>query len=162
MQLLTKYVLINILGYKSIVRMKTRIIILIVLIISACKSDPKEDTIIIPKKTMQPVPKDSIYDMGRSLFLTNCAACHSTNMDKIMTGPALGGITKKREQDWLYAYVRNSAKMRKEGDSIALALRKEGWALMTAFPQLTDQDLGALFHFIEEKHKRGNGLRVID
>ena len=49
---------------------------------------------------------------GKSLFNTNCAACHQ--LDKKMTGPALRNVetrlseTAGLDRTWLYAWIRNS------------------------------------------------------
>ena len=54
----------------------------------------------------------------KSLFNTNCAACHK--LDKRMTGPALAGITDHRSREWLQKWIRNSAGLIKSGDKDAL------------------------------------------
>ena len=71
----------------------------------------------------------------------------------VMTAPALGGVTKRRNKRWLYNYTRGSIDMFKKGDSIAIVLRNQGWALMNSFPQLTDTDLDALYYYIEKRYE---------
>ncbi|MDC7997778.1 c-type cytochrome [Gilvibacter sediminis] len=94
----------------------------------------------------------SLYKQGKQLFEKNCQACHYIGMDKVATAPALGGITTRRDQDWLYAYTRDSQKMSREGDSIALQLRSENWGAMFSFPNLTDDDLKAIYTFVEARY----------
>ncbi|WP_422107787.1 c-type cytochrome [Winogradskyella sp.] len=89
------------------------------------------------------------FEKGKALFEKNCVACHYIGMDKIATAPALGGITKRRDKEWLYDYTRNSIGMFKNGDSIAIELRNQGWALMNSFPNLTDKNLDNIYHFVE-------------
>ena len=49
-----------------------------------CKSDLKPEINVVGKK-IETSQKDEKYKNGRALFLINCASCHSTQMDKIMT-----------------------------------------------------------------------------
>ena len=83
---------------------------------------------------------------GKSLFNANCAACHKLN--KKMTGPALANVEARLleeqglDREWLNAWIRNSAGMIASGDSYANAIYAEyNQAAMTAFPQLSDQDI---------------------
>ena len=83
---------------------------------------------------------------GKSLFNTNCAACH--NLDRKMTGPALRNIEARLADEqgldieWLRAWIRNSAGMVKSGDAYANQIYNEyNGTAMTAFPQLSDQDI---------------------
>jgi hypothetical protein len=97
---------------------------------------------------------DPIYKKGQNLFKRNCAACHSIDMVQIGTAPALGGITKLREKDWLYNYTRYSSKMFEQGDIIAKEIRsKKNWGLMTSFPSLTDASLDAIYYFVEKRYE---------
>ena len=83
---------------------------------------------------------------GKSLFNTNCAACHS--LDKKLTGPALRGVEARLSDEqgldraWINAWIRNSAAVVKSGDSYANKIYTEyNGAAMTAMPQLSDQDI---------------------
>ena len=77
---------------------------------------------------------------GEKLFKANCAACHK--LDKKLVGPALKGITDKREQDWLIAWIKDSPGMIKSGDKLAIQVYEENNKLpMTANPHLSDQDI---------------------
>lgn len=87
--------------------------------------------------------------LGEKLFINNCASCHGTLVSKL-TGPALGGVTRKRSKEWLYEFTRNSQKMIASGDADAVALWKE-WtpAVMNSFPDLTDEELSSIFGYID-------------
>ncbi len=77
---------------------------------------------------------------GEKLFKSTCAACHK--LDKKLVGPALQGITEKREQDWLIAWIKDSPGMIKSGDKLAIQVFEENNKLpMIANPQLSDQDI---------------------
>ncbi len=86
---------------------------------------------------------------GRALFNTHCAACH--HLDKKMTGPALRGMTERLDRDWLHKWIRNSAEMVKAGDAYAVKIFEEyNGSPMTAFPQLSDQDLDNILAYTAE------------
>lgn len=77
---------------------------------------------------------------GEKLFKSTCAACHK--LDKKLVGPALKGITEKREQDWLISWIKDSPGMIKSGDKLAIQVFEENNKLpMIANPQLSDQDV---------------------
>ena len=95
---------------------------------------------------------------GKSLFNANCAACHQ--LDKKMTGPALRNVEQRLsddeglDRDWIYAWVRNSAGLIKSGDAYANKVYNEfGGAAMTAFPQLSDDDLNNILAYTAEEKK---------
>ncbi|MBT8300879.1 MAG: c-type cytochrome [Maribacter sp.] len=83
---------------------------------------------------------------GKALFNQNCAACHSLN--RKMTGPALANVESRLAEDegldreWLYAWIKNSSGMIKDGDAYAVKIYNEyNQALMTAFPTLSNSDI---------------------
>ncbi|MCK4561992.1 MAG: cytochrome c, partial [Flavobacteriaceae bacterium] len=43
---------------------------------------------------------------GKKLFNANCAACHK--LDKKVIGPALKGISEKRENAWLQSWIKDN------------------------------------------------------
>ncbi|MCP4440627.1 MAG: cytochrome c [Aureispira sp.] len=89
---------------------------------------------------------------GRALFLEQCAACHNIGMEADMTGPALRGVTQRRDQEWLLNYIRNSMQMVEDKDSTAVALFEQ-WdeSIMVAFPNLSDEDIRSILVFIENR-----------
>ncbi|WP_372744734.1 c-type cytochrome [Lutibacter sp.] len=77
---------------------------------------------------------------GEKLFKSTCAACHK--LDKKLVGPALQGVTERRDQDWLISWIKDSPGMIKSGDKLAIQVFEENNKLpMTANPQLSDQDI---------------------
>lgn len=89
------------------------------------------------------------YNNGKKLYINYCAACHNRNMRDDMTGPALAGVTARREQKWLYDYTRNSQKMVAEGDPQAVEIW-ENWqpTVMNNFPELKDEELHDIYYFV--------------
>ncbi|WP_372793393.1 c-type cytochrome [Lutibacter sp.] len=77
---------------------------------------------------------------GEKLFKSTCAACHK--LDAKLVGPALKGVTERREQDWLISWIKDSPGMIKSGDKLAIQVFEENNKLpMTQNPQLSDQDI---------------------
>ncbi len=81
---------------------------------------------------------------GKKLFNTNCAACHK--LDKNVVGPALGDVTEKRDNAWLKAWIKDNAAFQKV-DADAKEAAAFSPASMTAFPQLSDQDIDDILAF---------------
>lgn len=125
------------------------------------------------------LPKDETLikiAKGEQLFKANCASCHKINTD--FTGPALAGVTDRRPKQWLYDFTRNPVPMldgskldklatdfsldeeHKTDSSRDVSLQdldfyslclfnKWNKTMMTAFPNLTDPDLDALYAYIK-------------
>ena len=95
---------------------------------------------------------------GKELW-SKCMACHTTT-DKAMVGPGLKGITDKRSEDWLAKWIRNSQELIDSGDKDAIAIYEEyNKVPMTAFPDLTDEDISGLLAYItEEGNKAGEDV----
>lgn len=94
-------------------------------------------------------------DAGKNLFRTNCGSCHNKDMVSRMTGPALGGVQERWEnEEELYAWIRNSSAMIADGNPRALELWAE-WkpAVMNAFPNLTDVEIANILAYIDGVYK---------
>ncbi len=103
------------------------------------------------EKTIQ---VDGKYNIGKRIYEKYCINCHDKKMIEYATAPPLGGITKRRNKEWLYSYTRNSDQMYKDGDSIAIKLRSENFGLMTNFPMLNNNKLDAVYYYIEKEYKK--------
>ncbi len=95
---------------------------------------------------------------GKSLYNSNCAACHK--LDKPMTGPALRNIEARLAdeqglgREWLSAWIRNSSALIKSGDAYANKVYNDNNGIaMTAFPQLSDQDISDILAYTAEEKK---------
>ena len=85
---------------------------------------------------------------GKTIFNANCAACHQ--LDKQVIGPALRGLTDRREVQWAKDFIHNSQAVIQSGDPVAVALFKEfNNVVMPAMPFLSDEDLNHLLSYIE-------------
>lgn len=92
---------------------------------------------------------------GKTLFNTNCAACHA--LDRKMTGPALRNVEARLldehglDRSWMNGWIRNSAGVVKSGDAYANQIYTEyNGTAMTAFPQLSDQDISDILAYTAE------------
>jgi len=87
---------------------------------------------------------------GKKLFKANCAACHK--LDKKVIGPALKGISEKREKEWLHAWIKDNNALRKSGDALAKEVFEENNKMpMTPFPQLSDEDIDDILAYTDDK-----------
>jgi len=104
-------------------------------------------------------------DNGKALFKNHCASCHNKNMKDDLTGPALGGVQQRWEgrEELLNSWIRNSQAVIASGDGYAVNLFKE-WnnSVMTAFPNLTDQELIDILGYIDDVNVNGSGTVVVN
>jgi len=89
-------------------------------------------------------------DAGKELFKNYCAACHNRDMRTAATGPALAGTQEAWGDDAaLYSWIRNSQEMIKKGHPRAVQLWNQYKpTVMTAFPNLTDDEIGSMLAYI--------------
>ena len=115
-------------------------------------------SVIIIFSSSQPINAQEAGDpvKGKALYNTNCAACH--NLDRKMVGPALRNVEARLyeeeglDREWLYSWIRNSSAMIKEGDPYAVKIYEEyNQAAMTAFPQLSDEDLNNILAYTAQE-----------
>lgn len=86
---------------------------------------------------------------GKALFSANCASCHHPVKD--VTGPALQGAESRvPDKEWLYKWVKNSAAVISSGDKYANEIyNKWNKTAMTAFPNLSHEEIDAIFAYVE-------------
>ncbi len=63
------------------------------------------------------LPQDSTtnkVDIGKALFMSNCSSCHKVYED--FTGPALYGITDRKNWDWVYGFTLHNSYLFKATD----------------------------------------------
>ncbi|WP_342226932.1 hypothetical protein [Candidatus Walczuchella endosymbiont of Icerya purchasi] len=71
-------------------------------------------------------------------------------MTKKLIGPALYGVTNKRNSEW----IKNNKDLIKSGDKDAISIYKEyGKIDMNPFPQLYDTDIILLKKLLKYNHK---------
>ncbi|NSL88668.1 cytochrome c [Chitinophaga sp. Mgbs1] len=99
-----------------------------------------------------------IWKRGQQLFQDNCSSCHAVNQE--LTGPPLYGAVSRWDYDTalLFAYTRNAAAQISAGNFRAgclfLKYNKTG---MPAYPSLTQQQLTALYSYVEQEGRKFPG-----
>ncbi|MCU0442316.1 MAG: c-type cytochrome [Bacteroidia bacterium] len=90
---------------------------------------------------------------GEKLFNANCTSCHAIN-EKVV-GPALKNTHTKHKEDWYIKWVKNSQKMVKSGDAMAVQLYKENnEALMTSFENLSDVQIKSIIAYVKAESEK--------
>lgn len=94
-----------------------------------------------------PVSEETI-NSGEALFKAKCQSCHQ--LERRTTGPALAGVTEKRELDWLIKWIRNNNELRQSGDADAVAIYNEyNGTAMNVFADLTDDQIKSILMYTE-------------
>ena len=99
-----------------------------------------------PAATVASTEVDPGVDLGKQLFKTNCAACHK--LEGNLIGPALLKITDKRDADWLKAWIKDNNALVASGDKLAKEVQESNPAVMTPFPQLSDEDIDNILKYL--------------
>jgi len=101
-----------------------------------------------PRTEKKPYPADDNYVLGEKLFAIHCSLCH--RLDRDMLGPALQGVGKKYEREWLTAFIRDAPSLIRSGDARAVAVYNQyNKAEMTPFPTLTDVEIMAMLTYLK-------------
>ncbi len=95
-------------------------------------------------------------DPGKAIFNTRCGACHAVN--KVVVGPALGGVDQRRSIDWIVGFVHSSQGMIRKGDKDAAALfEKFNKVTMPDHPDLTEEDIKNVVAYIKSESSKSEG-----
>lgn len=84
---------------------------------------------------------------GKALFRTNCAACHT--VDQNLVGPALQGVSERRDSAWLYAFIKNSQAMIQDGDPLAVELFNKFNKVPMPPQNLSDEEITGILQYID-------------
>jgi mono/diheme cytochrome c family protein len=88
---------------------------------------------------------------GETLFKTNCTVCHTIGKG-VLLGPDLANVQLRRDNFWLFNFIRSSQSVIKGGDEIAVALfEKYNNIQMPDQPTFTDNELTAILAYIESQ-----------
>lgn len=87
---------------------------------------------------------------GKELFeQQGCPACHA--IDRIVVGPALKDVSKRRSEEWLLKWIKNNVKLRQSGDADANQLYADwGGAAMNVYENLSDDQIKSILLYIDE------------
>ncbi len=82
------------------------------------------------------------------LFKANCASCHKCGQD--YTGPALqGAVTRWKNKDLLYAFVRNSQAVIAEDEYAKALFKKWNGTIMTPFNDLSNEQIDGILQYCD-------------
>lgn len=91
----------------------------------------------------------SMVEKGKGIFETKCSACHK--WEEKYVGPALKGVTKRREPEWILNMILNPGEMTQKNPT-AKALFEEILIQMT--PQnLTEQEARTVLEYFRSLDK---------
>lgn len=106
------------------------------------------------------IPKSNserYLEVGKTIFVDNCARCHA--IGSRLTGPDLAFVDRRFQEGSASAFdfTWNSQKVLAEGDAYYNCLYDQyNKSPMPAFPQLTHEEMTALYDYIEnESYARG-------
>lgn len=83
---------------------------------------------------------------GKVLFTNHCKACH--NVTKNLVGPALKDIHKRRTDDWIRNFIKNSQSMIESGDTTAVSLFQQYNQVLMPNQPVNDQEIDDLLSYI--------------
>jgi protein SCO1 len=108
-------------------------------------------------KHLKPAEQNSSVDsgpmhlnQGQYIFGRDCIACHSVGHGDGI-GPDLLGVTRTRDPNWLARMIRKPDQLLNEKDPLATALLKKYNNVQMPNVGLTNEELGYLIGYIEER-----------
>jgi cytochrome c551/c552 len=84
---------------------------------------------------------------GEKLFIANCKACHS--IETRLVGPALKGITERRDSSWIFKFIQSSQTLMDAGDTTAIQLFNEFNKVMMPDHELSEDQIRSILAYIE-------------
>jgi cytochrome c551/c552 len=91
-------------------------------------------------------------DDGKKIFTSRCASCH--NVNKVVLGPALAGVTDRHSEDWIIKFVHSSQTVIKGGDKTAVTLyEKFNKIPMPDHPDLSIENIQGILAYIKSETK---------
>lgn len=85
-----------------------------------------------------------LFDRGQEIFTTKCSACHK--LDERYVGPPLGGVTERREPEYVMNMILNTDEMVARHPEVRKLLAQ----YYTPMPdqQLTEEDARAVLEYL--------------
>ncbi len=111
-------------------------------------------TITDAEKAKQEAPLEGAAYEGKIIYIYKCAACH--NLFRGGTGPSILRFEDRgpwSDRQSLYAWIRNPAEFMKT-NSYARGLKEAYGSMMTAFPDITDEEIDNIVAYINYVRKQ--------
>jgi protein SCO1/2 len=90
---------------------------------------------------------------GEGMFRKLCAPCHTIG-EGVRVGPDLKGVTERRDEAWLSAFMRNPLRMMQKKDPTALALAAQFPAVRMPRLGLTETDVQDMLAYFKAETAR--------
>lgn len=94
-----------------------------------------------------PFSKSYAQDGGQ-IFRTNCGACHTIGMGKLV-GPDLKDVQNRHSEAWILKWVHSSQTMVKSGDKDAVKLFNDNNQIPMPDQPLSDNDIKSILAYIK-------------
>ncbi len=85
-------------------------------------------------------------DRGQENFQTLCSVCHTIGGGRLV-GPDLQGVSERRSEDWIIAFVQHSQQLVQAGDPVAVALFDEYNQIMMPDQPLSDEEIRDILQY---------------
>lgn len=108
------------------------------------------------------IPGDeAIIAQGKTLYESNCIACHQITTQNIV-GPGLQDVHKKKPLEWIIRFVRNSQDVINSGDEYAIELFNEyNKVLMPAQDDFSDDDIISIVAYIKYQSEQAGDVATV-
>ena len=96
---------------------------------------------------------------GEQIYRTRCASCHTLTGNELAgaLGPDLLGVSQRREEQWLYDWLKAPDQMIKKKDPIAISLYKKYNNLAMPNMRLHQKEAQQLLSYINDETERLQG-----
>lgn len=82
---------------------------------------------------------------GRKLFKAKCSSCHA--LDHTVIGPGISEMAKTKDEAFLIKWIKNAPALIASGDKEAVEASKFSPSEMTAFPELSDDQIKSILAY---------------
>jgi cytochrome c2 len=124
------------------------------LLIRLSFTQPTANTTLIETQNPVNLSHTETQATGKNLFLTKCATCH--HLLKDATGPSLLGFTEREpwtDRQNVYDWIKNPAAFIKKNIYVRELKNKYSGLLMTAFPDMKNEEIDAICDYIADAEK---------
>ncbi len=100
---------------------------------------------------------------GEQIFRTRCATCHTVtgNEPAGALGPDLLGLSQRREERWLYDWLKAPDQMLKKKDPIAMEMYERYNKLAMPNMRLNRKEADQLLDYIDDETERLTGVKKV-